>query len=174
MRQLMKYEKMVIDALLCLLLLLLIVLACFQIFLRTFFSGGLLWADPFLRHMVLWCGLLGAVVATRERKHICIDVVAYLAPEKSRPWFELLADIFSTLVTAGITWAAILFVRYEYLFTVSSLFGLPSWIWGLIFPIAFGLMTLHFLLAAIEDIQGIQKLLMVQSSPETNAEEQAG
>ncbi len=152
-RQVLSVEKRLTDGLLCLLLITLILLACLQIGLRTWFSGGLLWADPLLRYLVLWCGMLGAVVATREKKHIAIDVVGYLAPEQLKPWIGLLLDIFSSLVAAVLTWAAITFVHNERLFGGSLLLNIPSWIWYLIFPMAFGLITMHFLLATAAEIR---------------------
>jgi TRAP-type C4-dicarboxylate transport system permease small subunit len=152
-RQVLTFEKRLIDSLLCLLLIALILLACLQICLRTWFSGGLLWIDPLLRYLVLWCGLLGAVVATREKKHIAIDVVGYLAPESLKPWIGMVLDFFSSLVAAVLTWAAIIFVHNERLFGGSSLLSIPIWIWYLIFPIAFGLITLHFLLAIAMEIR---------------------
>ena len=145
--------KWLLDGFLCLLLTAMIGLACLQIGLRTFFSSGLLWADPLLRYLVLWSGMLGAVVATRERKHIAIDVVGYLAPQQIKPWLQLALDLFSCLVTGSLTWAAIVFVRNEASFGGSSLLSLPSWVWNLIFPLAFFLITVHFLLALIKDVQ---------------------
>jgi len=140
------------DCLLCLLLLAMIVLACGQIALRTFFSGGYLWADPLLRYMVLWSGMLGAVVATREGKHIAIDVITYLAPEGTRRWMRLLLDIFSCSVSIVLTWASITFVRNEAMFGSTVLLNIPSWIWNLIFPAAFSLIAFHFFVAMLTDI----------------------
>ncbi|NOQ46181.1 MAG: hypothetical protein GQ559_05850, partial [Desulfobulbaceae bacterium] len=34
-----------------------------------------------------------------------------------------------------------------------SLLSLPSWVWNLIFPLAFFLILVHFLLALIKDVQ---------------------
>ena len=50
----------------------LILLACYQIGLRWFTSGGLFWIDPLLRYLVLWSGLLGAVLATAKNNHISL------------------------------------------------------------------------------------------------------
>lgn len=157
-RQVLTFERRLIDGLLCLLLVAMIVIACLQIGLRTFFSGGLIWADPLLRYLVLWCGLFGAVVATREKKHIAIDVVGYLAPEKVKPWIGLVIDLFSSLVAAVLTWAAVNFVRNEVLFGSSSLLSIPSWGWNLIFPVAFALITIYFLLAISADIRTLVSL----------------
>ncbi len=156
--QVLTFEKRLIDGLLCLLFVAMIVLACLQIGLRTFFSGGLQWADPLLRYLVLWCGMLGAVVATREKKHIAIDVLGYLAPEQVKPWIELVVDIFSCLVAAVLTWAAVIFVRNEVLYGFSPLLSVPSWVWNLIFPTAFALITIHFLLAVAADIRTLASL----------------
>ena len=145
--------KWLLDGFLCLLLISMIGLACLQIGLRTFFSSGLLWADPLLRYLVLWSGMLGAVVATRERKHIAIDVVGYLAPPQIKPWLQLALDLFSCLVTGFLTWAAIVFVRNEASFGGFSLLSLPSWVWNLIFPLAFFLIMVYFFLALIKDVQ---------------------
>lgn len=154
-RQVLAFEKLLLDSILCLLLIALILLACTQIALRTFFSGGLLWADPLLRYLVLWCGMLGAVVATREKKHISIDVVGYLTPEQLKPWLGLLLDLFSTLVAGALTWAAIIFVSNERLFGGSPLLTIPTWVWYLIFPISFTLITIHFFLALTTDISSL-------------------
>ena len=155
LRQVLTFEKRLTDSFLCLLLIALILLACLQISLRTFFSSGLLWIDPLLRYLVLWCGMLGAVVATREKKHIAIDVVGYLAPEQLKPWIGILLDLFSSLVATVLTWAAITFVYNERLFGGSPLLGVPTWIWYLIFPMAFALMTMHFLLSIAVDIRAL-------------------
>ena len=53
-----------------------IVLAGTQILLRNLFDSGFVWIDPLLRVMVLWLGLLGATVATRQDKHIRIDLLS--------------------------------------------------------------------------------------------------
>ena len=49
-----------------------LVLAVMQIALRNFFDGGFLWAESFVRVLVLWIAILGALVATRQNNHISI------------------------------------------------------------------------------------------------------
>lgn len=165
--KILSMEKQLIDGLLCLLLVAMILLACLQIGLRTFFSGGLLWADPLLRYLVLWCGMLGAVVATREKKHIGIDVLGYLAPARIKVWIDLVIDIFSSLIASVLTWAAVNFVRNEVLYGGSTLLNVPSWVWNLIFPLAFGLIAIHFLLATAADVKAI---LSSPNAPRTGNE----
>ncbi|HHO48638.1 MAG TPA: TRAP transporter small permease [Desulfobacteraceae bacterium] len=145
----------VTNGLLCLLLLVMIGLACTQIFLRTFFSGGLLWADPLLRYLVLWSGMIGAVVATREGKHIAIDVITYLASETLGRWIRPVVNLFSMAVATVLTLAACIFIRNEAMFGSPSLLGVPSWIWNLIFPLAFAMIAFHFFVALLADVPAL-------------------
>jgi TRAP-type C4-dicarboxylate transport system permease small subunit len=131
---------------LCLMLTAMILLACIQIVLRTFFSSSLLWADPLLRYLVLWCGLLGAVSATGQGKHIALDITGNHLPKKVEPWVNLITYLFSTLAAGGLTWAGWRFLRSEIEFDGSGPLSLPLWFWNGIFPFAFGLITLKYLL----------------------------
>ena len=137
------------EALLTVLLLVMIVLACYQIALRWFTSGGLLWIDPLLRHLVLWGGLLGAVLATAKDNHISMDILSYLVGDRAKRWLKLAINLFSTIVCVFLFRATILFIKSEIAYGGSSLFGWASWVWNLIFPIAFALICLHFLIGAI-------------------------
>ncbi|MCB1607308.1 MAG: TRAP transporter small permease subunit, partial [Xanthomonadales bacterium] len=40
------------------------------------FGSGPLWLDPLMRMATLWLALVGALVATRERRQLHIDVLA--------------------------------------------------------------------------------------------------
>lgn len=132
--------------LLCLLLSTMVLLACLQIGLRTFFSSGLLWADPLLRYLVLWCGFLGAVTATSQSKHIVLDLLTKLLPGRLVPLVDVVCELFCLLVTSWLAWAAISFLRQEIHYGGPGLLGLPSWFWDLIFPLTFGLMAGKYLI----------------------------
>ena len=140
--------------LLALLLTTTISLACLQIALRIFFNSGLLWIDPLLRYLVLWVGLLGAVVATSRGKHICLDLVGKRLSHV-RPYLEIMTDLFSLLASAGLGWAGWLFISGEMKFGTTMLLGVPSWGWNLIFPLAFGLMALLYLVILLKRISGL-------------------
>jgi TRAP-type C4-dicarboxylate transport system permease small subunit len=141
------------SAILCLLLAAMILLACLQIILRTFFASGLFWADPLLRYLVLWCGLLGAVSATGQGKHIALDITGNYLPQKIEPWITLVTHLFCTLAAAGLTWAGWRFLLSEIEFGGSGPLSLPLWFWNGIFPIAFGLITLKYLLLLLMQIK---------------------
>jgi len=132
---------------LCLLLITMIGLACAQIILRDFFSTGFVWADPLLRHMVIWAGLFGADIATRKKKHIAIDIISHLIPPQHKAWLLALIHLFSATVCIGLTYAAVIFIRNEAAFGGDrEILGIPSWGMNLAFPVAFGLISLRFLI----------------------------
>ena len=142
---------------LCALLASMILLACLQIFLRGVLSGGLLWIDPLLRYMVLWVGMFGAAVATKKGRHIAIDLVSYLFPDSVKPWLLVATNFFSAIVAGVLTYAAIIFISNEAAFGGRNLLTVPSWIWNLVFPIAFTLMTMRFLASSVANIIEIAK-----------------
>ena len=144
-------------------LLIMILLACVQILLRSAFSGGLTWADPLLRYLVLWSGLLGAARATSQGKHISMDIIGFLVPEPLHPWLHAATNLFSAIVAGFLSWAAWLFIRSEMQFGTTKLFSIPSWIWNVIFPIAFTLITLRFLMAAWS---ALATILCLKNNPE--------
>jgi len=134
------------EKLLCLMLAAMIILACLQIFLRYVYSSGLLWIDPLLRYLVLWCGLVGALSATSQNKHIALDLTAGRLPPAIEPWLMLLIHLFCLLASAGLTWAGGLFLRGEIEAGGTGPLALPLWFWNGIFPLVFGLMTMKYLL----------------------------
>jgi TRAP-type C4-dicarboxylate transport system permease small subunit len=138
---------------LCLLLASMILLACIQIVLRTFFASGLIWADPLLRYLVLWCGLLGAVSATSQGKHIALDITGNRLPKSIEPWITFITYLFCTLAAGGLTWAGWRFLRSEIEFGGTGLLSLPLWFWNSIFPIAFGLITLKYILLLVMQLK---------------------
>ena len=150
------------EKLLCLMLAAMIMLACVQIFLRYFYSSGLLWIDPLLRYLVLWCGLVGAVSATSQGKHIALDITAGRLPPALEPWLTLVTHLFCMLASAGLTWAGWLFLRGEIEAGGSGPLELPLWFWNGIFPLSFGLMTIKYFLLFI--MQG--KNLLTQGREE--------
>ncbi len=152
---------MVEQKLLCLLLATMIILACLQIFLRTAYSGGLLWIDPLLRYLVLWCGLLGAVTATSQGKHIALDIFGNRIPPALDPWLILLTQLFSTLAAAGLTWAGGLFVLGEIETGGDGPLSLPLWFWNGIFPLAFSLITLKSCLLFIMQLKVLSSKIKV-------------
>lgn len=146
------------ESFLCLLLLAMIILACLQIVLRDVFSGGLLWADPLLRYLVIWAGLFGADLATKRGKHIAIDIASHLIPPRLEPWLAGLINLFSASVCIGLTYAAIVFVKNEAAIGGGrEIIGISSWAMNVVFPLAFSLISCRFVILAFTGVAEIIK-----------------
>lgn len=132
------------DGVLALLLGGLVGLASLQIGLRTFFDTGLAWIDPTLRVLVLWLGLLGAVAASRDGRHISIDAASRLLPERARAGVKAGTSLFAGVVCAVVAWHALRFVGSEFDYGTTAFSGIPVWALQSIIPFAFGAIALRY------------------------------
>jgi TRAP-type C4-dicarboxylate transport system permease small subunit len=132
------------QALLVVLLSLMILTAFLQIILRNLFASGLSWGDPLVRNLVLWVGFTGAAMATREGKHIRIDVFSRWAGPVGRDLAESTTQLFSFLICGLLTHASLKFIRNEAQMGGTTLWGVPSWIPQVILPATFALMSVRF------------------------------
>ena len=121
-----------------------ILTAFLQIILRNFFSTGIAWGDPLVRNLVIWIGFIGATLATKEGKHITIEIVSHWLPGRANRYVQSASHLFSAIVSGLLTWAALKFVRVEALMGGTAIFDLPVWVPQVIIPVAFGIMTLRF------------------------------
>ena len=71
-------------------------LSFLQVILRNFFGSGFIWGDVFLRQMVLWIGLIGASIATKENRHINIDIVSRIIFSKAKFVINIFINIISS------------------------------------------------------------------------------
>lgn len=153
--QVRRFLESVEKAALIVLLTLMIALAFAQVCLRAFFSTGILWADVFLRHLVLWVGFLGAVLAVSGDRHFAMDVLRKYFPKKLQNWAEVASDLFSLVILALLSQSALRFFKDDaqsgsILFTVRS-FEVPSSWMNAAIPGVFILLWIHFAFKLIED-----------------------
>ena len=131
------------------LLFVMVVMAFLQVALRNLFSSGILWADIFLRHLLLWLGFLGAAIATSENRHINIDAVRRFLSKRMRSAVEVLTDSFAAVICFMLARASWTFVQGE-IADRRVLFGdIPSWYAQVIIPVGFGLLVVHFAIRAL-------------------------
>jgi C4-dicarboxylate transporter DctQ subunit len=134
-----------------------ILLAFLQVILRNFFSTSIFWGDTLLRHLVLWIAFIGASLATKENRHINIDVLSRSLSKSAKRVTGIIVNLFASSVCFFLMRASITFLKYEKE-SGSTLFAeIPIWIFQIIIAIGFGLMMLRFFIHALENIIG-QKL----------------
>ncbi|HIF96412.1 MAG TPA: TRAP transporter small permease [Myxococcales bacterium] len=143
------------DVFLALLLGAMIVLAPLQIFLRNFFDTGIGWADPLLRVLLLWVGLMGAVAASRSDSHIRIDVASRLLPPKVASALGALTGLFTAGVAGLVAWHSWRFVYGEWEFGGTAFSGVPAWMFEVVIPVAFGFIAIRYGFRAMVQIRAL-------------------
>jgi TRAP-type C4-dicarboxylate transport system permease small subunit len=129
-----------------------VIFAFFQVILRNVFDEGILWGDIFLRHLVLWVGFIGASLATREQKHINIDLFSRILPEKGKNISRLITNLFSVFVCYLLAEAGWSFVQDEKMMGTTIFGDTPGWYFQIIIPIGFFVMALRFLIYALHNV----------------------
>lgn len=153
--------------LIVLLLWLMVLLTFVQVLLRGIYTyahlqwanttlGYMDWSGPFTRLLVLWLTFLGASLLTREGRHIKIDLLSTLLPEKWLPLRELILASACAIICAVMFKVCLDYIKMEMEFGGSVFFNLPSWISQVILPVGFALLLFRFLIRAVE--QGIEIL----------------
>jgi TRAP-type C4-dicarboxylate transport system permease small subunit len=137
------------DALLVLILTVLVVLSGAQIVARNVFESGMIWADPALRVLVLWVGLVGAMVAARDDRQITVDAVTRLVGERWRLGIRVLTDLFTAVVCVAVAWHSVRLVLEDRAAGLTAFGGIPVWVCEVVLPLAFAVIGLRYLLFAV-------------------------
>ena len=121
-----------------------ILLAFLQILLRNAFSSGIDWGDPLVRYLVLWVGFTGASLATKDGKHITIEVFSRWFSRRSNRYLKATSHLVSAFICGLLTFAGWTFVQNEAQMGGTTFLDIPVWIPQIIIPVTFALMTLRF------------------------------
>ena len=136
-----------------LILLTIVILGFLPIILRNFFQTGVTWTEPMARQLVLWIALFGASSATVDRKHISIDIVGHFLPSRWKSALRACTGIMAGAICGIMTWISIRFVKEEAQYSSASpiFTSVPEWIFELVLPIGFAILTLRFAIAVWQD-----------------------
>jgi C4-dicarboxylate transporter, DctQ subunit len=126
----------------------LLVMSVLQIVLRVFFDTGFLWAEPVSRQGVLWLALLGALGATRDKKHISVDALQRILSVKARQITWSISQLSAAIVCAALAWYGWGMVQLEREAPGNFIHGIPAWWPMLVFVLGFALMSLRLLICA--------------------------
>jgi len=121
-----------------------IVLGGAQIFVRNFTGTSFAWADEALRLMVLWVALFGAVAASRDDRHITIDVLARILPPNRQRWVAAVVNLFTAVLAFVLSWFSLKFVIGSYRYGDQVLGSYPAWAFQVALPVAFGLIGYRY------------------------------
>ena len=127
-----------------------IAIAAWQVLARNAFGTGLLWGDSFVRVLVLWVAMIGAMVASRTDNHINIDVVTRYLPDRYRRHLKRFANLFTATVLLLFAWYSLQFVLLDYEDGIIAFAGVPAWACEAIMPVGGVIMALRYLLHVVD------------------------
>lgn len=128
-----------------------ILLSFSQVVLRNFFDTGLLWADPLVRHLLIWAGFLGAAIATHEEKHISIDALSKFFSPRWKAISQIVTSLFAVIVCYYLADAALVFLLDEKAAESEVFLSLPTWVALIILPAGYALIAVHFIVKIVEN-----------------------
>lgn len=150
--------------------------ACYAIYLAP---NGFGWSQKLALVLIVWVGLLGSSMAAREGRHIAIDAVKRVIPERLVRAFELGAGGLTVILCAVLTVLAVMYAQANWVdwresgmraFVFESL-GWPYWVATVPIPIGFGLMGARFAAVALYGAKHVDLLTSVGAGPELEAEQ---
>lgn len=134
------------DTLLALMLGVMILLGTLQIVQRNFLGSSFVWTDELLRLLVLWIAMAGAVAASRDDRHIVIDLFSRYLRKKVALGVRAGLDLFTVAVCGLLAWHSARFVYGEWEYGATLLDGLPAWPFEAIIPAAFAVIAYRYTL----------------------------
>jgi TRAP-type C4-dicarboxylate transport system permease small subunit len=143
------------DSILVGLLLLMITMAVLQILLRNLFDTGIVWSDILVRILVLWVGLAGAMVASRQGNHINIDIIDRFLPERAKVIVNFVVELFTAFICAVVAYYSLQFVQMEFADGGMAFAKVPAWLCEAIIPFAFAVIAIRYILLAIINLKRI-------------------
>lgn len=133
------------DIILPSLFILTLILAVLQIILRSVFNLGIVWIDPLLRILVLWLGMFGAMYATRNNRHISIDVIKHYLKPHLKQKVQQFINFCSSIICLTCFYFSIPYLILEYNDGSKAFSQVPLWLTESIIPVALLVMALRFL-----------------------------
>ena len=108
-----------------------------EIAIRPFVSGGIPGSIPFVEHLTLWVGCLGAALAARRGRLIAISITSFIAARRWRRLLELFSAMVGATVCAILARASVEVVAIERTIGADIALGIPTWVAQLVLPFAF-------------------------------------
>jgi len=128
--------------------------------------NGLVWSQQMALCFMLWVGLMGASLGTRDRAHIAFELAGKIWPPRLRRPAELLARILSAAFTLFLAFLAAAFAREHYREWASSngeaglfeAFRVPRFLIYGFLPFPLSVMGLRFLGYGVRPLENTENV----------------
>ena len=108
-----------------------------EILSRTFGVFGIVGSTDYTRHLTLIIGLLGAIITSREQRHLHIHAVVEYIPDNIRPLVTSIIKGITITVSIGLAWAGLKFIQAEYYSPTKIGQLIPIWIVLIVIPVGY-------------------------------------
>jgi TRAP-type C4-dicarboxylate transport system permease small subunit len=71
---------------------------------RYLFNSPIQWAEELARYAFIWVVFMGAVVCTKRKRHITIDILLSALPPRVSAWVRVVADLCTLAVALAIVY----------------------------------------------------------------------
>lgn len=124
--------------------------------------NGLVWSQTLGLVLMLWVGVIGASMATRERRHLALDLGSKLWPKKMLPAVQGVGNVVTSVFCVVMAVLACFSLRSHYgdwsdTEGAGGVFvglPIPKWAAFVGIPLGFGLMAVRFAAQSIESFRG--------------------
>ena len=116
-----------------------------EITIRPFIAGGIPGSIPFVQHLTLWVGFLGATLAAREGKLIALATGTLMPKGRVRTVAAVFAAMFGGAVSAILARGAVDVVLVERDLGSEIALGVPVWVVLLVLPFSFLLIAFRLM-----------------------------
>ena len=124
-------------------LLALVLLPLLEIVVRRLFSVGIPGSGPFVLHLTLWVGFLGAALAAREGKLLALATGTFIPAGRWRTVAETVSATVAAAVSMLLAMAALELVQSEREAGTIIAVGLPVWVGQLVLPVVYAIIALR-------------------------------
>ena len=112
--------------------------------------SGLTGSTDYVRHLTLWIGMMGAMIAAREKKHLSLHEGFNFSHETVGRVIRGITAAVTVAVSGAIAAAGFQFVHSESASATQIAGWMPQWLAMVILPVGFGCIGLRFLMQSSE------------------------
>ena len=122
-----------------------------EVLLRNLLHTSFSWSDILLRQGVLWITMLGASLAASDKRHVKLDVLARVIPERAARWVDLATTLLTVTICVLLTKASWIYVVAEREFETKLFGDVAAWPFEAILPAGFALLVIKFLMSLLPE-----------------------
>ena len=135
------------------------VLICGQVFTRYVLEVAMSWTEELARYMFVWLVYVGISYGIKKQKHICIDVINNFLSVKHARYFSFIGDIlFLVFALLIVSKGTEVFMRIVASGQASPALEIPMWIVYGALPFGMALSVFRLLQNMYHRVKEIQKL----------------